>query len=145
MLMNLLNHRLNSNSTANWLNLSLAQPKIAAMTKSGNIIKTRLRELKQPQAWLAEKAGVSINAVSKWTKGGPIAAANVVAVANALGITADQLLTGAQVVTDSRSDLVRLNAIERRILALYNATTDRAKLDMLSAIEDIAKDAEDHR
>lgn len=145
MLMVILNHELNLNSTANWLNLLLAQPKIAAMNEADNIIKTRLREMEKTQGWLAEKTGVSINAVSKWTKGGRIAPENIVAVAYALGVTADELLKGSQVEGDSSSDLVTLNAIERRILALYNGTSDRGKLDMLSAIEDIARDVEEQR
>lgn len=115
------------------------------MDKSGNIIKTRLKTLKKTQGWLAAIAGVSINAVSKWTKGEPIARKNVMVVADALGITADQLLKGTQGGAESRSSLVELSAIERRILALYNGTSDRGKLDMISSIEEIAKDVEEQR
>ena len=50
--------------------------------------------MKKGQAWLAEKTGVSINAVSKWTKTGKIARKNVPVIALALGISVDELLNG---------------------------------------------------
>jgi transcriptional regulator with XRE-family HTH domain len=143
--MNTLNHRLNLDSTTDWLKMFAIQPTIAAMNESDNLIKARLRDLGKTQGWLAEIAGVSVNAVSKWTKNGPIARENVVAVADALGITADQLLKGTQPPADQRSDLVKLSAIEQRILALYNGADDRGKLDMLASIEEIAKQVEEER
>lgn len=61
---------------------------------TGKLIANRLADLKKGQAWLAEKTGVSINAVSKWTKTGKIARKNVPAIASALGISSDELLNG---------------------------------------------------
>lgn len=140
-----LNHELNKISTTAWLNFLTDQPNIAAMSESKNIIKERLAELGKRQAWLAEIAGVSVNAVSKWTKGGPIASENVVLVADALGITTDQLLKGTQLPTDSRTDLVKLSPIERRLVELFKDADDRGKLEMMAAIEEIAKDIADER
>lgn len=58
----------------------------------GQIILARLKELEKTQAWLAEKAGVSNTAVTKWLKSGKISRNSAIKVAIALNISADLLL-----------------------------------------------------
>jgi transcriptional regulator with XRE-family HTH domain len=62
------------------------------MSPLGKTIKTRLKSLGHTQAWLAERVGVSENAVSKWIKSGEISRENIKPAADALGITVAQLL-----------------------------------------------------
>ncbi len=61
----------------------------------GARIKNRLEHLGRDQAWLAEKAEVSNNAVSKWMWVGQISRKNAQKVADILGISIDALLGGA--------------------------------------------------
>jgi transcriptional regulator with XRE-family HTH domain len=58
----------------------------------GRKIAQRLRALNQTQGWLAEQAGVSNNAVTKWLKTGQISIDKAMKVALALEITLDELL-----------------------------------------------------
>lgn len=62
------------------------------MSALGKTIKSRLRALGETQAWLAEKVGVSENAVSKWIKTGEISRENIKPAADALQISVAQLL-----------------------------------------------------
>jgi transcriptional regulator with XRE-family HTH domain len=146
--MSTLKHSFNIESSLDLLESRANQPKIPAMTEIGKTIKARLKELGKTQGWLAEAAGVSNMAVSNWVKTGSIARENATIVADVLGITIDMLLNGArasEAARESRSDLVKLDPIQRRILALYSKADDRGKLDMLAALEEIAKDIEDSR
>jgi Predicted transcriptional regulators len=59
----------------------------------GEIIKRRLLDLGRTQTWLAERVGVSENAVSKWIKTGQISIENAKQVAHALEISLDALLS----------------------------------------------------
>lgn len=90
---------------------------------TAKLVKSRLKSMGKRQAWLAEKTGVSINAVSKWTKDGKIATKNLQAVADALEISADQLLSGSVglSVALEESTLERVNAEERALLEQYRS------------------------
>lgn len=85
------------------------------------------------QAWLAEKVGVSIAAVSKWTTDGKVARDNVPRVAAALGLTTDQLLgTGAPAGVEATwSELV--NADEKEMLELYRLCSEEGRLMLKGA------------
>lgn len=91
--------------------------------KIGKTIAGRLKDLGKGQAWLAERAGVSVNAVSKWTKTGKIARENVPVVAEALGLSAGDLISGGGEVISPRkttdSKLERLDPKEQALLAMY--------------------------
>lgn len=74
------------------------------------------------QGELAEAAGVSINAVSKWTKSGKIARKNLPVVAEKLGFSIDELLAATPAKAPERAEdsrLERLNADEDEIIAMY--------------------------
>lgn len=62
------------------------------MSSLGKIIVRELERLGNTQAWLAEKVGVSENAVSKWIITGKIGRANAIKAAPYLGVSLDQLL-----------------------------------------------------
>lgn len=62
------------------------------MSPLGKTIKSRLKALGETQSWLAEKIGVSENAVSKWIKTGEISRENIKPAADALQISVAQLL-----------------------------------------------------
>lgn len=62
------------------------------MSPVGKVITARLEQLQQTQAWLAERVGVSENAVSKWIMSGKISRANSIKTALALDISLAQLL-----------------------------------------------------
>lgn len=51
----------------------------------GERVKARRKALKRSQGWLAEKMGVSINAVSKWENGGDASLSNIRQIARHLG------------------------------------------------------------
>ena len=61
----------------------------------GIIITNALEKLGKPQSWLAEKIGVSDNAVSKWRKTGKIARHNVPKLSDAIGVSSAELLRAA--------------------------------------------------
>lgn len=118
------------------------------MNEIGKIIKDRLKELGKTQVWLAEVAGVSNTAVSKWIQKGTITRENAATVAELLGITLDALIKGSRAageMRELRSDLVKLDPIQRRILDLYAKADDRGKLEMLAALEEISKEIEESR
>ncbi|OYO29180.1 LexA family transcriptional regulator [Janthinobacterium sp. PC23-8] len=64
------------------------------MNAPGQTIKSRLSALGKTQGWLAERADVSHNAVSKWIKTGKISRENAILVAQALSCSVDELLLG---------------------------------------------------
>ena len=104
--------------------------------ETAKIIKSRLKILGKKQAWLAERVGVSVNAVSKWTKDGKVARANAAAVAEALEITVDQLLAAAEalaLVEPGRTTLERLNEEERELIELHRSSTREGQLFIRSA------------
>jgi transcriptional regulator with XRE-family HTH domain len=117
------------------LNFCDIQLKLAAMsTDIAKVIKARLKELKQNQAWLAEIAGVSIAAVSKWTKTGKISRDRVPVVAEALGLTTDQLLDVDNAQTEpERTWLERLTVDEKEMLELYRRCSMEGQLMLKGA------------
>lgn len=58
----------------------------------GKTIGNRLKDLKKSKDWLAETCEVSNAAVTKWIKTGKVSRENTIKVANALGISIDELL-----------------------------------------------------
>lgn len=102
----------------------------------GKLIKTRLRQMKKTQGWLAEKAGVSNNAVSKWIKTGKLKRENVQPVADLLGITADQLLAGSpavEIVPPDDTTIERLNAEEKELVSLHRISMKEGRDMIMSA------------
>lgn len=66
------------------------------VTALGSVILEALERLQQNQYWLAEQAGVSAQAVTKWIQTGQISRANATEVARILGVSLDALLGGGQ-------------------------------------------------
>lgn len=98
----------------------------------GKMIESRLGDLGRTQVWLANEVGVSNNAVTKWKQTGNIASENLVAVAKALQITVDELLTDSGPVpaanlSSEGSKLERLDADEARLVALYRESNQEAR------------------
>jgi transcriptional regulator with XRE-family HTH domain len=102
-------------------------------------IKARMKAIGMTQAWLAEKLGVSIAAVSKWTTDGKVARDNVPRVAAALGLTTDQLLgTGAPASAEATwSELV--SADEKEMLELYRLCSREGRLMLKGAAREGSK------
>lgn len=102
-------------------------------------IKDRMKAIGMSQAWLAEKVGVSIAAVSKWTTDGKVARDNVPRVAEALGLTTDQLLgTGAPV--DAETTWPEwVNADEKEMLELYRQCSQEGRLMLKGAAREGSK------
>lgn len=90
----------------------------------GIFIKTRLKELKQTQGWLAEKAGVSNVAVTKWIKSGKISRENAVVVADILNTSIDKLL--------GNESLNAENELERQLLLFFRGITFEHQDELLS-------------
>lgn len=92
-----------------------------------------------PQAWPAEKVGMSISAVSKWTTDGKVARDNVSRVAAALGLTTDQLLgTGTPADVEATwSEWV--SADEKEMLELYRLCSQEGRLMLKGAARDASK------
>jgi transcriptional regulator with XRE-family HTH domain len=91
------------------------------------------------QAWLAEKVGVSITAVSKWTRDGKVARDNVPRVAAALGLTTDQLL-GPGAPADAEATWSEwVNADEKEMLELYRLCSQEGRLMLKGAAREGSK------
>lgn len=98
-----------------------------------------MKAIGMSQAWLAEKVGVSIAAVSKWTTDGKVARDNVPRVAAALGLTADQLLgTGAPADADA-TWLECVSADEKEMLELYRLCSQEGRLMLKGAAREGSK------
>jgi transcriptional regulator with XRE-family HTH domain len=123
-----------------WFSVSRHVFKVGSMTKYvARTIKDRMKAIGMSQAWLAEKVGVSIAAVSKWTTDGKVARDNVPRVAEALGLTTDQLLgTGVPTCTEATwSELV--NADEKEMLELYRLCSQEGRLMLKGAAREGSK------
>lgn len=92
-----------------------------------------MKSLGKNQAWLAERAGVSIAAVSKWATFGKISREKVPAVAEALGLTADQLLGTESPQVEDRTSLERLTSDEKEMLELYRRCSLEGQLMLKGA------------
>ena len=90
----------------------------------GNLIKSRLKEIKQTQSWLAETCAVSDNAVAKWIKTGKVARKNISKISAALNVPADTLL-GNQIETIN-------NELERQIIFFFRNVKPDHQDDLLS-------------
>lgn len=135
-------------------------------TYVGEILSKRLEKMGKTQGWLAEKAGVSNNAVSKWIKTGKISRVNAVTVASLLQVSLDDLLsdgiappadgeqkpplpTRFKLPSAPRSDsdhvhadvLAELNVISQREAQLLNWFR-MATEDSKGIIEDVARSIE---
>lgn len=123
------------------LESSADNPRMSKIT--GIIISRRLAELERTQEWLAEKVGVSINAVSKWTKSGKMARTNVKPVAEALGITVGELLGEAapeKVAEEVVSvELVYVTPPELHLLTCYREATKMGQDLMMATANGVPK------
>jgi transcriptional regulator with XRE-family HTH domain len=90
----------------------------------GKLIKTRLKELKKTQGWLAEEVGVSNVAVTKWIKSGKVSRENTSKVADALMISIDKLLGGDNLMVE--------NELERQLLMFFREMSHDHQDDVLS-------------
>lgn len=75
---------------------------------AGERIKDALKQAGRTQSWLAERCGVSDNAVSKWIKSGHVAKGNIPSVCSALNLDSSIFLvapsTQPSVVTEKMGD-----------------------------------------
>lgn len=114
-------------------------------TYTAELIKRRLLEMDRTQEWLAEKVGVSINAVSKWTRTGQISRENAVLAAKALGITVGELFQEQS--EDMRPDkfnqkslqLVYLTDEEMKLVTHYRESTEVGRAMLMAAGESVQK------
>jgi transcriptional regulator with XRE-family HTH domain len=111
----------------------------------GKVISARLKQLEKKQAWLAEKTQVSINAVSKWIRTGKISRENIPLVAQALGISTDQLLKPTAIATADgpafTTKLDRLDFDEAELIDIYRGATDDQKKMIIAAARIATKPA----
>lgn len=115
----------------NRVNLPLVVPlnprlHASCMSPIGKTIKARLKALDKTQAWLAEKVGVSENAVSKWIKTGEISRANIQPAADALQISSAQLLDENPVPELDERWHSFPPSVKQRLLALIDELTSPA-------------------
>lgn len=88
------------------------------MSPIGKVILSELKRMDQTQAWLAENAGVSENAVSKWVATGKISRTNVSKVAALLGVSSDQLLNPSESDEMDREWRLLPPTLKARLLAI---------------------------
>lgn len=99
-----------------------------------------MKAIGMSRAWLAEKVGVSIAAVSKWMTDGRVARDNVPRVAEALGLTTDQLLGVGTVTTGPETTwLERVSADEKEMLELYRLCSEEGRLMLKGAAREGSK------
>lgn len=97
------------------------------MSPLGKTVKARLKALNQTQAWLAEKVGVSENAVSKWIKTGEISRENLKLTADALQVSVAQLLDPEPTPELDERWHSFPPSLKQRVLALVDELTGSAK------------------
>jgi transcriptional regulator with XRE-family HTH domain len=93
------------------------------MSPIGKTIKSRLKTLGRTQAWLAERVGVSENAVSKWIKTGEISRSNIEPVTEALEISITQLLDQNPMPDLDQRWHSLPPSVKQRVLALVDELT----------------------
>lgn len=116
--------------------------------KIGKLIASRLKAMGKGQAWLAEKAEVSVNAVSKWTKTGKIARERVAHVAELLGVSVDELVSGEiklEPAPSSFMDLRVVSAEEMRLLTAFRLADERGRDQLNSAVDAVLNRLEQAR
>lgn len=111
------------------------------INKIGYVIAAKLRDTQKTQEWLADQVGVSINAVSKWTKEGKISRANAVKVAGALDISINALLGGMEAAPSEPQsmDLVYVSREESRLLTRYRECTSDGRKQLMLAADSMPK------
>lgn len=113
----------------------------------GQLIKDALSRMGKTQAWLAEKVGVSDNAVSKWIRTGQISRENIPMVARLLGLYPDELLPPIdwekqQEHGGDKHKYTAKNQDERDLLDGFRAAGPERREDMLEAARRSIKIAE---
>ena len=112
----------------------------------GQLIKDALSRMGKTQAWLAEKVGVSDNAVSKWIRSGQISRENIPMVARLLGLYPDELLPpidwDKQQEPSDKHKYTARNQDERDLLDGFRAAGPERREDMLEAARRSIKIAE---
>ena len=99
-------------------------------TTIGKIIASKLKSLRKSQGWLAEEVGVSINAVSKWTRTGKISREKAILVATVLDLSLDQLV--GRDIADTNGELEevgleRVSPDEAELLQRFRLSTKEGK------------------
>jgi transcriptional regulator with XRE-family HTH domain len=115
---------------------------------TAELIGRRLTEMGKTQEWLAEKVGVSINAVSKWTRTGQISRDNAILTARALGLTVGELLH--EQPEDMKKEkpesgslhLVYLTSDELKLVTLYRESTQVGQAMLIAAANAVDKIAQ---
>ena len=113
---------------------------------TGDLIARRLAELDKTQEWLAEKVGVSINAVSKWTRTGRISRDNAKLAAKALGVSVGALLQEevetvptVKKVDNSGIQLVYLTGEELNLVTAFREATEIGRAMLVAAATAVPK------
>jgi transcriptional regulator with XRE-family HTH domain len=123
-----------------WFSVSRHVFKVRSMTRYvARTIKDRMKAIGMSQAWLAEKVGVSVTAVSKWTRDGKVARDNVPRVAEALGLTTDQLLGTGALASAEAAWSEWVNADEKEMLELYRLCSQEGRLMLKGAAREGSK------
>jgi transcriptional regulator with XRE-family HTH domain len=110
----------------------------------GKTIKQRLKSLGKTQGWLAEEAGVSNTAVTKWIANGRISREKSVSVAEILGLSLDEFLIegadhAARKAENQSLSLVYVDEAELKLLTGYREATATGKQLIRIAIESAPK------
>lgn len=103
------------------------------MSQLGAKIRDALHNQKKTQSWLANKVGVSDNAVTKWLKNGKISRANAKKVSDALGLSLDDLLSDAPGTSDSPS---------HQFVSLFGQLTEAQQGSLLLQLRKLVKENE---
>lgn len=82
-------------------------PQMERISPLGRVIKQKLAELGHSQAWLAEKCGVSANAVTKWIRSGQISRENLAALSAAIKVSSDSLIGRAGALNVEDGPIIR--------------------------------------
>lgn len=117
------------------------QPMVNRINSIWQHIQEALARTRNTQDWLAEKVGVSNNAVTKWKKSGKISRENAVKVSLALQIPLDRLL-GAETESPQKAIVAPESPeVQRLIMAFGWLTNDQQK----EALADLEAKAETNK
>jgi transcriptional regulator with XRE-family HTH domain len=98
-------------------------------------LKSAIAAAKVPKTTLATKCGVSDQAVTGWTKTGRISKKNLPAIAQALNVSVNWLLTGEDDDRQPGNDAVALSPQEMALLELFRDLTDKQKSEAVRSLE----------